>query len=293
MADVTVSTNIFECSLCPQVLFSTPEELCHHMRQYHDMRDMVIQSVFFSDKTTFQHWLKTVEDGREQAGGYVQGNSNPFIATVNFQDEYYLLCKKKYCTLKRRRLSGEQKQENSVQHVVCAAFVHVTESSNGSVWVRYCLEHCGHPNKSRLGVGSENSASTKQGSSHLKRNSSSTRADSEDEDYASEEAMEESAVPAKDLTKSEPVVCNKVQLSEEAKAKISTHRKALLSSVEIELASAKASVSSIKDAVNDEPTADVYAKLQFMASQLRTVTQVLSDLAVDVSPSSSCIPMDI
>lgn len=54
MADVTVSTNIFECSLCPQVLFSTPEELCHHMRQYHDMRDMVIQSVFFSDKTTFQ-----------------------------------------------------------------------------------------------------------------------------------------------------------------------------------------------------------------------------------------------
>lgn len=276
------------------MLFPTPEELCQHMKQYHGMRDMEVQSIFFSEKPTFQHWLATVEDGRGQPGGYVQGGPSPFISTVNFLDEYYLLCKKKYCTLKRRRLSGEQKHDTVVQHVVCTAFIHVTESSNGSVWVRYCLEHCGHPIREKSSPGIENTTTTKPRSGHLKRNSSSARADSEDEDYESEEAVEESIIPLGDQPVSQPGPSNRTQLLDDVKAEISTHRRALLSSVEFELASAKASVSSIKDAVNEEPPADVYAKLQLMANQLRTVTQVLSDLAVDVSPSSnSYAPMDI
>uniref|UniRef100_A0A0N5B030 C2H2-type domain-containing protein n=1 Tax=Syphacia muris TaxID=451379 RepID=A0A0N5B030_9BILA len=331
-------TNIFECSLCPQVLFSTPEELCQHMKQYHDMRDMEVQSIFFSDKMTFQHWLKTVEDGRGQPGGYVQGAQNPFSQTLNFEDEYYLLCKKKYCTLKRRRLSEEQKRDSNIQHIVCAAFVHVTESSNGSVWVRYCLEHCGHPLRLRPVTGSD---TAKQRAGPLKRNCSSTTADSEDEDYESEEAVEETFAPVDEHITSLPIwegdmvwkmkylivgkccswiiavlLClnvsslllfgfvwflvlksssTKAELSEEVKAEISTHRRALLCSVESELASAKASVCSIKEVVSEKAPADVYAKLCNMAKQLRTVTQVLSDLAVDVSPSNTngIVPMDI
>lgn len=290
-------TNIFECSLCPQILFATPEDLCQHMKQYHDMRDMEVQSIFFSDRQSFQNWLKTVEDGRGQPSGYVQGAVNPFFPTTTFQDEYYLLCKKKYCTLKRRRLSGEQQRDSSTQQVVCAAFVHVIESSNGSVWVRFCLEHCGHPLRPNPSPGAETSTASKpRTSQHLKRNSSSTRGDSEDEDYESEETMEEGPQAAASSTRpvSQPGPSSKPTLPADLRAKLSTHRRAVLSSVESELASAKASVSSIKESVTENIPPDVYARLQVMANQLRTVTQVLSDLAVDVSPAGAYnAPMDL
>ncbi|VDM72961.1 unnamed protein product [Strongylus vulgaris] len=89
----------------------------------------------------FHAWLSEVEDSRTE-GGYVGSEEGP----SSDDKEYYLLCRRRASpVLKRRRLSESARFSEAEGSIVsCTAFVHVMERVDGTVYVRFCLEHAGH-----------------------------------------------------------------------------------------------------------------------------------------------------
>ncbi|CAB3402050.1 unnamed protein product [Caenorhabditis bovis] len=128
------STTIqIKCPLCSCADLASPEMLCGHLAQFHDCHT-IMQSNTFESFAMFQIWLSEIEDSRCD-GGYLGSSQGPF-----YEDEYYLLCRRNPPTqAKRRRMSDD----NSAI-ITCTAFVHVFETMDGRVTVRYCLDHCGH-----------------------------------------------------------------------------------------------------------------------------------------------------
>ncbi|EGT56573.1 hypothetical protein CAEBREN_30076 [Caenorhabditis brenneri] len=132
------------CPLCSsEVPIQTPEELCGHMAQFHDFHT-TIQSNVFESFAHFQIWLSNIEDSRCD-GGYLGSSQGPC-----YEDEYYLLCRRRpSATSKRRRMSDDMANHELNCIVACTAFVHVFETMDGRITVRYCLDHCGHPVETR------------------------------------------------------------------------------------------------------------------------------------------------
>ncbi|CAO4370732.1 unnamed protein product [Caenorhabditis nigoni] len=126
-----------KCPLCTtEIPIQSPEELCGHMAQCHNIHT-TMQSKCFESFAHFQIWLSHIEDSRCD-GGYLGSSQGP-----SYEDEYYLLCRRRpTATSKRRRMSDDVRETNSI--VACTAFVHVFETMDGRVTVRYCLDHCGH-----------------------------------------------------------------------------------------------------------------------------------------------------
>nr|P34495.1 RecName: Full=Uncharacterized protein K02D10.4 [Caenorhabditis elegans] len=110
------------------------------MAQYHGTHS-IMQSKCFESFAYFQIWLANIEDSRCD-GGYLGSSQGP-----SYEDEYYLLCRRRpSTTTKRRRMSDDcASNELNSSIVACTAFVHVFETMDGRVTVRYCLDHCGHP----------------------------------------------------------------------------------------------------------------------------------------------------
>ncbi|RCN23860.1 hypothetical protein ANCCAN_30451, partial [Ancylostoma caninum] len=102
---------------------------------------------FPTNISDFQAWLSEVEDSRTE-GGYVGSEEGP----SSEDKEYYLLCRRRVSPmLKRRRLSDSARFSEAEGSIVsCTAFVHVMERVDGSVYVRFCLEHAGHAPSDQL-----------------------------------------------------------------------------------------------------------------------------------------------
>uniref|UniRef100_A0A1I7UUY8 C2H2-type domain-containing protein n=1 Tax=Caenorhabditis tropicalis TaxID=1561998 RepID=A0A1I7UUY8_9PELO len=129
------------CPLCPtDIPIQNPEELCGHMAEIHSI-PTTMQSKSFESFAHFQIWLSNIEDSRCD-GGYLGSSQGP-----TYEDEYYLLCRRRpSATSKRRRMSDDSAGGHELNSIVaCTAFVHVFETMDGRVTVRYCLDHCGHP----------------------------------------------------------------------------------------------------------------------------------------------------
>ncbi|VDM41391.1 unnamed protein product [Toxocara canis] len=236
--------------------------------------------------------------------------------------EYYLLCRRRSPVLKRRRLAVGQTRSMSaftsaaIQPVACTAFVHVIESLSGWVSVRYCLEHCGHssyhatssrmtPRLRRSNDKGECLTAQRSSFGHLKRNSSSILNDSEDEDYASEECVSEESMEDEtpqlkssildclmEGLSSSGISCEPSSVSVSKKATVA-ERKAILGTIESELAAAKADVSSIKDTVSNESRTNVDAliseRLESAVDRLRSLTKMLAELAIEIRAGNSDI----
>ncbi|CAI2348550.1 unnamed protein product [Caenorhabditis sp. 36 PRJEB53466] len=127
------------CPLCPnEHSIASPEELVGHMAQSHEVHS-TMQSKCFDSFAHFQIWLSNIEDSRCD-GGYLGSSQGP-----SYEDEYYLLCRRRpSATTKRRRMSEVSANSEASSLVTCTAFVHVFETMDGRVTVRYCLDHCGH-----------------------------------------------------------------------------------------------------------------------------------------------------
>uniref|UniRef100_A0A0M3I737 C2H2-type domain-containing protein n=1 Tax=Ascaris lumbricoides TaxID=6252 RepID=A0A0M3I737_ASCLU len=178
------------------------------------------------------------------------------------------------------------------------------------VSVRYCLEHCGHSLHHSMGGTCarrcyDAACSSGSGSTfaHLKRNSSSIYNDSEDEDYASEEGVSEESIEEEmrqpnsnsrlldglmeglsHFEQSSVVVPIKTTVAE---------RKAILGTIESELAATKADVSLIKDTVSDGTRASLDAfiseRLESAADRLRSLTKVLAELALNIRTGNEVV----
>uniref|UniRef100_A0A915B303 C2H2-type domain-containing protein n=1 Tax=Parascaris univalens TaxID=6257 RepID=A0A915B303_PARUN len=302
-----------ECSLCSLNNLITPENLCAHMRQRHSMHSAIIEHLHFDDAHTFNRWLRSVEDSRGERSGYVPRENDQENAQDN---EYYLLCRRRSPVLKRRRLTSGQTRCMSkvacvpVQSVACTAFVHVIESLSGWVSVRYCLEHCGHsPHHSMDGTCVRRcyNAACPSGSgstfAHLKRNSSSIYNDSKDEDYASEEGFSEESIE-EEMRQSN----SSSRLSNGSMEGLShfdqssliapikttfAERKAILGTIESELAATKADVSLIKDTVSEGTRASrdafISERLESAADRLRSLTKVLAELALNIRTGNEVV----
>uniref|UniRef100_A0A1I7XU12 C2H2-type domain-containing protein n=1 Tax=Heterorhabditis bacteriophora TaxID=37862 RepID=A0A1I7XU12_HETBA len=148
-----MSTITIVCPYCHSLDPETPEQLCEHVAFEHDSVAPVQEQLFdsslqFQVETDISNfacslsWLSEVEDSRTE-GGYVGSDEGPSCE----DGEYYLLCRRRISPImKRRRLSESSSQQNESEGntVSCTAFVHVMERSDGSVFVRFCLDHCGH-----------------------------------------------------------------------------------------------------------------------------------------------------
>lgn len=143
------------CPLCPnEHPVESPEELCGHMAQCHEMQT-TMQSKCFESFAHFQIWLSHIEDSRSD-GGYLGSSQGPtyedvsalllcFLPSPPSLQEYYLLCRRRpSAPIKKRRLSIDMCNLETSAVVACTAFVHVFETMDGRVTVRYCLDHCGH-----------------------------------------------------------------------------------------------------------------------------------------------------
>uniref|UniRef100_A0A915B5T4 C2H2-type domain-containing protein n=1 Tax=Parascaris univalens TaxID=6257 RepID=A0A915B5T4_PARUN len=262
---------------------------------------------------TQKRWLRSVEDSRGERSGYVPRENDQENAQDN---EYYLLCRRRSPVLKRRRLTSGQTRCMSkvacvpVQSVACTAFVHVIESLSGWVSVRYCLEHCGHsPHHSMDGTCVRRcyNAACPSGSgstfAHLKRNSSSIYNDSKDEDYASEEGFSEESIE-EEMRQSN----SSSRLSNGSMEGLShfdqssliapikttfAERKAILGTIESELAATKADVSLIKDTVSEGTRASrdafISERLESAADRLRSLTKVLAELALNIRTGNEVV----
>ncbi|UMM24844.1 hypothetical protein L5515_004887 [Caenorhabditis briggsae] len=115
-----------KCPLCTtEIPIQSPEELCGHMAQCHNIHT-TMQSKCFESFAHFQIWLSHIEDSRCD-GGYLGSSQGP-----SYEDEYYLLCRRRpTATSKRRRMSDDVRETNSI--VACTAFVHVFETMDGRV----------------------------------------------------------------------------------------------------------------------------------------------------------------
>ncbi|EYC27894.1 hypothetical protein Y032_0008g239 [Ancylostoma ceylanicum] len=134
------------CPCCHCGDMETPEQLCDHVSTIHNS-PAPIHEQLFDDSIQLQAWLSEVEDSRTE-GGYVGSEEGP----SSEDKEYYLLCRRRVSPmLKRRRLSESARFSEAEGSIVsCTAFVHVMERVDGSVYVRFCLEHAGHAPSDQL-----------------------------------------------------------------------------------------------------------------------------------------------
>ncbi|ETN83813.1 hypothetical protein NECAME_07176 [Necator americanus] len=163
------------CPSCHCGDLETPEQLCDHVSTIHDS-PAPIHEQLFDNSIQLQSWLSEVEDSRTE-GGYVGSEEGP----SSDDKEYYLLCRRRVSPmLKRRRLSDSARFSEAEGSIVsCTAFVHVMERIDGSVYVRFCLEHAGHTPSDQLRQSPPASRSRRRRQSHLQTNESTGSKDGE------------------------------------------------------------------------------------------------------------------
>uniref|UniRef100_A0A8R1ELA7 Uncharacterized protein n=1 Tax=Caenorhabditis japonica TaxID=281687 RepID=A0A8R1ELA7_CAEJA len=78
------STIRIRCPICPNdPAIESPEELCGHMAQFHDIHS-TMQSKCFESFAHFQIWLSIIEDSRCDDGGYLGSSQGPSYEDVSF-----------------------------------------------------------------------------------------------------------------------------------------------------------------------------------------------------------------
>ncbi|EFP13326.1 hypothetical protein CRE_12174 [Caenorhabditis remanei] len=241
------------CPMCPSdIPIQSPEELCGHMAQCHDFRS-TMQSKCFESFAHFQIWLSNIEDSRCD-GGYLGSSQGPC-----YEDEYYLLCRRRpSATSKRRRMSDDLANHELNTTVACTAFVHVFETMDGRVTVRYCLDHCGHPVESNDEQRNRGERQRIGGRSTLKRSSPCATYEFCDESCDCEQSsssMASSPTSSVDF-EDEDTSNNNYKLPESIDAY---------------------TVSSLNAIINQ--------RLDSTADRLRALTKVLQELAVDIRNS--------
>ncbi|KAK6741609.1 hypothetical protein RB195_009461 [Necator americanus] len=247
------------CPCCHCGDLETPEQLCDHVSTIHDS-PAPIHEQLFDNSIQLQSWLSEVEDSRTE-GGYVGSEEGP----SSDDKEYYLLCRRRVSPmLKRRRLSDSARFSEAEGSIVsCTAFVHVMERIDGSVYVRFCLEHAGHTPSDQLRQSPPASRSRRR-RSNLKRSSQSISDSFVD---LSENNVTLSHLQTNESTGSKDgeMICGSVF---EDNNNVNTVRKVDLGpDVEFDTSSMNSQISQRLDTTTD---------------RLRVLTQVLADLAVDI-----------
>ncbi|KJH53082.1 hypothetical protein DICVIV_00767 [Dictyocaulus viviparus] len=238
------------CSCCYCGGLETPEQLCNHVSTVHGNPAPIYEQTFDNDQQ-LQAWLSEVEESRTE-GGYVGSEEGP----SDKEKEYYLLCRfRLWPMLKRRRLSESARfGDAECSTVSCTAFIHVMERIDGSVYVRFCLEHAGHD---QLRIAPP-LTKAKRKRSNLKRYSqilNDTTTSITDNNTATPQAVNSST----------KIICGDVI---EDNNNVSRKRLTdLAPDIEFDMSALNSQITQRLDSTTD---------------RLKSITQVLADLAVDI-----------
>nr|CDJ92899.1 Hypothetical protein CBG06911 [Haemonchus contortus] len=242
------------CPCCHCGDLETPEQLCDHVSRSHGT-PAPIQEQLFDDGTQLQAWLSKVEDSRTE-GGYIGSEEGP----SGEDKEYYLLCRRRvFPMLKRRRLSESPRfYESEGTTVSCTAFVHVMERVDGSVYVRFCLEHAGHTPSDQMRMSPPTSRMRRK-RSNLKRSSHSLS------DSGTDMAEDTMITTPLTVIKDAEMMCTNVI---EDNNNVDRMKKGdIAPDVEFDTSTLNSQITQRLDTTTD---------------RLRVITQVLADLAVDI-----------
>ncbi|VDL73013.1 unnamed protein product [Nippostrongylus brasiliensis] len=161
--------------------------------------------------------------------------------------------------LKRRRLSESARfYEAECSTVSCTAFVHVMERVDGSVYVRFCLDHAGHSPSDQLRM-SPPPTRTRRKRSNLKR-SSHNLSDSISDVVTEGTVMSPAVMMDSDMACESAVENNNNDVDRRKKSEA-------VSDAEFDTSSLNLQISQRLDTTTD---------------RLKVITQVLADLAVDI-----------
>ncbi|KAJ1345873.1 hypothetical protein KIN20_000499 [Parelaphostrongylus tenuis] len=251
---VTMPSISIVCSCCYCSSLETPEQLCDHVSTVHG-NPAPINEQTFDDESQLQAWLSEVEDCRTE-GGYVGSEEGP----SDQEKEYYLLCRVRLSPmLKRRRLLESPRfPEPDCSTVSCTAFIHVMERIDGSVYVRFCLEHAGHLPSDPLRISPPLSKMRRK-RSNMKNTSLRLK------NMVSDNITDSSVNAQQAVSRDVEMKCG--EMTEDSN-NLSLRRKGEMApDIEFDISSLNSQITQRLDSTTD---------------RLRVLTQVLADLAVDI-----------